>query len=92
MLQKPHRVTLVGDGYKQLIERVFQRDKWTCRNPSCQSMHGLTPHHLKKRSQIGGDEMGNILALCVECHDAVERNELKIEIVDVVAKFVRETK
>ena len=92
MLQKPHRVTLVGAGYKQLIERVFQRDKWMCRNPACQSMHGLTPHHLKKRSQLGGDEMGNILTLCVECHDVVERNELKIEIVDVVAKFVRETK
>jgi 5-methylcytosine-specific restriction endonuclease McrA len=86
-LSKPERERLGGDAYKQLIERVFQRDKWTCRNPFCQSMESLTPHHVQKRSQLGGDEMGNLLTLCVRCHSAVERNELKIEIVDVVAKF-----
>jgi hypothetical protein len=52
-------------------------------------MRGLTPHHLKKRSQLGGDEMGNLITLCAKCHDAVERNELVIEVVDVMAKFVR---
>ncbi len=86
-LEKPKRVMLVGDGYRQLVERVFQRDKWTCRNPFCQSMRNLTSHHLKKRSQLGGDEMGNLITLCVQCHDAVERHELEIEVVDVVAKF-----
>ncbi len=86
-LEKPKRVMLAGAGYRQLVERVFQRDKWTCRNPFCQSMKSLTPHHLKKRSQLGGDEMGNLITLCVQCHDAVERHDLEIEVVDVVAKF-----
>jgi len=86
-LSKPHRERLEGEAYKQLIERVFQRDKWMCRNPFCQAMRQLTPHHLKKRSQLGGDEMGNLLTLCAKCHNAVERNELKIEVVDVVVKF-----
>ncbi len=86
-LEKPKRVMLAGDGYRQLVERVFQRDKWTCRNPFCQSMKNLTPHHLKKRSQLGDDEMGNLITLCVQCHDAVERHELEIKVVDVVAKF-----
>ncbi len=86
-LEKPKRVMLVGDAYRQFIERVFQRDKWTCRNPFCQSMRNLTPHHLKKRSQLGGDEMGNLITLCVECHDAVEQHKLEIEVVDVVTKF-----
>ena len=29
---------------------------------------------------------GNCLTLCVKCHDLVERNELRIEVVDVVVK------
>ena len=88
-LSKPHREKLKGEAYKQLIERVFQRDKWMCRNPFCQLMKSLTPHHIQKRSQLGGDEPGNLLTLCVVCHNAVERNELKIEVVDVVVKFHR---
>ena len=86
-LSKPLREKLEGEAYRQLIERVFQRDKWMCRNPFCQSMKNLTPHHVRKRSQLGGDEMGNLLTLCALCHSAVERNELKIEVVDVVVKF-----
>jgi 5-methylcytosine-specific restriction endonuclease McrA len=88
-LQKPERVRVVEDAYLELVQKVFQRDKWTCRNPFCGSMKGLTPHHLKKRSQLGGDETGNLITLCLDCHEAVERNELVIEVVDVVAKFTR---
>lgn len=86
-LSKPHREKLEGEAYKQLIERVFQRDKWMCRNPFCGSVKNLTPHHVRKRSQLGGDEPGNLLTLCTACHDAVERNELMIEVVDVMVKF-----
>ena len=86
-LLKPHRERLRGDDYKDFIEGIFRRDKWKCRNPFCGSMRNLTPHHLKKRSQLGGDEPENVLTLCMICHDAVERNELKIEMVDVVVKF-----
>lgn len=86
-LEKFERAKLEGEAYRQLIERVFQRDKWMCRNPFCQTMKNLTPHHVRKRSQLGGDEMGNLLTLCTACHDAVERNELKIEVVDLMVKF-----
>jgi 5-methylcytosine-specific restriction endonuclease McrA len=86
-LEKLERERLEGEAYKQLIERVFQRDKWMCRNPFCQSMKNLTPHHVRKRSQLGGDEMGNLITLCTACHDAVERNELRIEVMDLVVKF-----
>jgi 5-methylcytosine-specific restriction endonuclease McrA len=88
-LQKSHRERLEGKEYQRLVKRVFERDRWTCRNPFCQRRRNLTPHHLKKRSQLGGDEMENLITLCVPCHDAVERNELKIEVVDVVVKFHR---
>jgi len=88
-LSKPHRQRREGEEYQQLMQKVFERDRWTCRNPFCQSMRNLTPHHLKKRSQLGGDEAGNLITLCASCHDAVERNELKIEVVDVLVKFKR---
>lgn len=86
-LLKPHREKLEGEAYRTLVEQVFKRDGWKCRNPFCGSMKNLTPHHVRKRSQLGGDEPGNLLTLCVVCHDAVERNELKIEVVDLVVKF-----
>lgn len=86
-LLKPSRKRLEGEAYKQLIEQVFQRDHWMCRNPLCQSMKSLTPHHLKKRSQLGGDEMGNLLTICLNCHEKIERHELEIEVVDVVVRF-----
>ena len=88
-LSKPHREKLEGEAYKQLIERDFQRDKWMCRNPFCESMRQLTPHHIHRRSQLGSDEMGNIITLCISCHNKVERHELKIEVVDLVVKFHR---
>jgi 5-methylcytosine-specific restriction endonuclease McrA len=86
-LSKPHRDRLEGKEYRQLVQKVFERDRWTCRNPYCQTTRNLTPHHLKRRSQLGGDTIGNLITLCVPCHGAVERNELKIEVVDVVVKF-----
>ncbi len=86
-LKKPERKRLEGDAYKELIQKVFQRDRWTCRNPFCQSMKNLTPHHLQKRSQLGSDEMGNLLTLCTRCHEAIENHRLEIEVVDVVTKF-----
>jgi hypothetical protein len=86
-LFKPNNEKLTGEPYRQLIERVFQRDRWTCRNPFCQAMKSLTPHHIQKRSQLGGDEIGNPITLCSDCHDRVERNQIRIEVVDVMAKF-----
>jgi len=86
-LEKPNRKKLHGDEYKELIAKVFQRDKWMCRNPFCESMRQLTPHHIQRRSQLGGDEMGNLITLCISCHQKVERHELSIEVIDVVVKF-----
>lgn len=83
---KPHRHRLGDDEYKEFAQRIFDRDKWRCRNPFCGSSSSLTVHHLKKRSQLGDDDPGNCLTLCVKCHDLVERNELRIEVVDVVVK------
>lgn len=82
---KPHREKLEGDEYRKFIESIFIRDNWACRR--CGSRRNLTPHHLVKRSQLGGDTLGNVLTLCLPCHEEVERNELKIEVVDSARLF-----
>ena len=82
---KPSRTKLGGDEYRKFIEFIFTRDSWMCRK--CGSRHSLTPHHIQKRSQLGDDTPGNVITLCLEDHEAVERNELKIEVVDVVVTF-----
>jgi len=78
---------LNGDSYKFLMKKVFERDRWTCRNPFCESYRNLTIHHIIKRSQGGGDELGNLITLCLDCHEKIERHELELEVVDVVVKF-----
>lgn len=82
---KLHREKLEGAEYRRFIESIFRRDGWMCRK--CGSRHSLTPHHLVKRSQLGSDTFGNVITLCIGDHEAVERNELKIEVVDVVVTF-----
>jgi 5-methylcytosine-specific restriction endonuclease McrA len=82
---KPSKTKLGGDEYKKFIEFIFTRDSWVCRK--CGSRKALTPHHLVKRSQLGSDTPRNVLTLCLPCHEEVERNELKIEVVDVVVTF-----
>ena len=87
---KPSRTKLEGDEYKKFIEFIFTRDSWRCRR--CGERKSLTPHHLIKRSQLGSDTPGNVLTLCLPCHEEVERNELKIEVVDMVVTFREERK
>jgi len=83
--QKLNRIKLEGEDYKNFIKSIFTRDSWACRR--CGARQNLTPHHLVKRSQLGGDTPGNVLTLCLLCHEWAERNPLKIEVVDVVVRF-----
>jgi 5-methylcytosine-specific restriction endonuclease McrA len=36
-------------------------------------MQNLQVHHLKFRSQAGGDEEQNLITLCEECHTRIHR-------------------
>lgn len=48
-------------------EAIYERDGYTCSSPVCER-HDVTPHHLRFRSRGGGEEPGNLAALCVWCH------------------------
>lgn len=60
---------LDAESYRELHRQVLERDGWRCQ--FCGSMQNLQVHHLKYRSQSGGDEEPNLITLCAECHAAV---------------------
>ena len=55
--QKQPRIKLGAQDYDMMRERVLRRDSWRCQ--SCGSMKNLHIHHMKRRSQLGGDTMDN---------------------------------
>jgi 5-methylcytosine-specific restriction endonuclease McrA len=68
-LGKTLRLRLDAKGYRELHRQVLERDGWRCQ--ICGSMQNLQAHHLKFRSQSGGDVEQNLITLCTECHAAV---------------------
>jgi 5-methylcytosine-specific restriction endonuclease McrA len=54
MLSKSPRLRLDSESYRDLHRQIPERDGWRCQ--VCGSMQHLQVHHLKFRSQSGGDE------------------------------------
>lgn len=50
-------------------ERVRQRDGWRC--TQCGGLGPLQVHHVRRKSQGGGDELANLVSLCIPCHKAL---------------------
>jgi 5-methylcytosine-specific restriction endonuclease McrA len=69
---KSPRLRLDSHSYCELHRRVLERDSWRCQ--ACGSMQHLQVHHLKLRSQSGGDEEKNLITLCAECHARMHRH------------------
>ena len=64
--QKQPRLKLAKGEYEIIRKRVLERDGWRCQE--CGSMQNLHVHHMKRRSQLGGDVMHNLITLCADCH------------------------
>jgi len=57
---------------------VYLRDRWRCASPVCRSRN-VTPHHIRFRSQGGGEERSNLLSLCQRCHlELVHQRKLEV--------------
>jgi 5-methylcytosine-specific restriction endonuclease McrA len=67
--QKQPRIKLEREEYMFARNLVLERDGWRCQE--CGSVKNLQVHHLKARSQLGGDTMQNLITLCVSCHAKV---------------------
>jgi len=63
---KQLRLKLDPEKYHAQRLRVLKRDSWRCQ--ICGSSTNLHIHHLRFRSRLGGDEIGNLITLCVDCH------------------------
>jgi 5-methylcytosine-specific restriction endonuclease McrA len=64
--QKQPRLRLTPDDYGVLRNQVLKRDGWRCQD--CGAMKDLQVHHIKRRSQLGGDVAQNLITLCASCH------------------------
>jgi 5-methylcytosine-specific restriction endonuclease McrA len=60
------RVKLSPEEYTVVRKKVLERDSWRCQD--CGAIKELQVHHIKPRSQLGGDVMQNLIALCATCH------------------------
>ena len=69
---KNPRLRLDSTSYRALHRQVLERDGWRCQ--VCGSMQHLQVHHLKFRSQSGGDEGQNLITLCADCHEQIHRS------------------
>jgi hypothetical protein len=54
-------------GVSRAYGGIYLRDLYRCRSPVC-SRRDITPHHLRFRSQGGGDEPDNLATVCSWCH------------------------
>jgi hypothetical protein len=66
MLKRAKRIKLGKQAYRQLLKRVFERDRWSCQK--CGSLKNLQVHHNVHRSQLGDDALRNLVTLCAYCH------------------------
>ena len=64
--QKRSRIKLDSEEYTIVRNLVLERDGWRCQE--CGSMKNLQVHHMKRRSQLGGDVLPNLITLCDDCH------------------------
>jgi 5-methylcytosine-specific restriction endonuclease McrA len=71
----------VGARAKQTVapatrRAVLRRDHQRCVVPGCRNSQFLDLHHIKPRSEAGGNEPDNLITLCGAHHRAVHRGEL----------------
>jgi 5-methylcytosine-specific restriction endonuclease McrA len=81
------RDTAEKKAYRAAKLVMYKRDGYRCR--SCNSSDSLTPHHIVFRSQLGPDDVDNLLTLCIQCHIAVHDRFLLIDVTDGAVRFIR---
>jgi len=57
-------------------DEIYVRDGWRCTAPGCTSRRNLEDHHLRYRSQGGGDDPANRICLCRFHHQRGEHGGL----------------
>lgn len=76
IVRKTPRLRLDVTSYRELQRQVLERDGWRCQ--VCGNMQNLQIHHLRFRSQSGGDVEQNLITLCAECHKQTHRSSSRL--------------
>ena len=66
-LVKPQRLRLTPKEYAEQRKLLGEMFDWRC--AKCGKILPLQRNHIRKRSQLGGDEIENAQLLCIGCHD-----------------------
>ena len=79
---KTKKTRLTGKARRELAEKVWERDNYSCQNPNCdgESFIDRFPHHTQFLSQGGSDILENLVTLCQICHSEVHDRRLFIDI------------
>ena len=56
--------------------QVLTEAGYRCAAPTCRTILAIDIHHIVEVSEGGGNEPGNLLALCPTCHALLHRNEI----------------
>jgi hypothetical protein len=60
-------------------KQIYLRDRVTCTSPVC-ARRDVTLHHIRFRSQGGGDEPENLTSVCAACHlEGIHRGRLRAQ-------------
>lgn len=70
------RFVLSPRKYRELREYVYERDNYCC--VYCGSPEMPSMHHVKKRSQRGGDRPNNAVTMCIPCHIKIDKYEIEL--------------
>ena len=54
--------------WAEISQKIRKRDGYRCSAPGCSSRANLQEHHLRYRSQQGGNEAANLVLLCAFHH------------------------
>lgn len=68
-----HRPVLSPSAWRKLVAYVKAREGGRCL--VCRRARRLDPQHLRKRALGGADHRNNVVALCRECHDAMDLHQ-----------------
>lgn len=74
---KQKRVKLSKKEYIDQREDIFDAQNYIC--AGCGQRRPLTRQHIRKRSQLGGDERDNAIGLCAECHRRADEYEDRVK-------------
>jgi hypothetical protein len=64
---------------QNVVVAVLTEAGYRCAVPTCRNILAIDLHHMLEVAQGGGNEPGNLLALCPTCHALYHRGEIQRE-------------